>query len=532
MKLKALNIKYKILLLIIAIMLIISGVSYAYFAVTTNGSSNQNIVTSGTMKLTFTDGPEIRLDNAIPGDYLTKTFNITNTGTLTTTYDIYFSEVINEFNDQGDLVYLILSNDGGYNSTSDLQVPNTSSKIVNSYSIDPGVTQTYTLTIKFLNINENQDDNQGKIFSSKIQLNEYNNLDITTNYYLNDSKISYMPSQSSYIKYDATNSSCNNGVTLTFNQDNWSYSTSKVKMINTICNIKFTMAPINYDYTGSEQKFTIPIDGYYKLETWGAQGGYVNGYSLISGYGGYSEGILNATKDTNLYIQVGGKGSDMASSYSVLAGGYNGGGDAVGADGYTEHTGSGGGATHISLVSGLLKNLSNNQNKIIIVSGGGGGMAYYLSYAPFYHYGNGGSAGGYVGQSNYGNYGGNLPLYSATGGSQTAGGIGNTGSGFNGSFGQGRSGTSTGATGGGGGWYGGAASILQGGGGGSSYIGNSLLLSSSTLTKHMTCYNCSTSSVSSTKTITTTNVSATATVDYAKMGNGYSRITYIGSSLN
>ena len=530
MNLKNLNKKYQIALLLIAIMLVISGVSYAYFAVTATGTSNNNIVTSGTMKINFTDGPQVSLENAIPGDTLTKTFSVTNTGNVATNYDIFLSDIVNTFADSSDLVYTLTSTNGA--NVSETVIPTISSKIVSNQSIDVDETQTYTLTIKFLNTNENQDDNQGKIFSSKIQLNEYNNLDITTNYYLNDSKISYMPSQSSYIKYDTTNSSCNNGVTLTFNQDNWSYSTSKVKMINTICNIKFTMAPINYDYTGSEQKFTIPIDGYYKLETWGAQGGYVNGYSLISGYGGYSEGILNATKDTNLYIQVGGKGSDMASSYSVLAGGYNGGGDAVGADGYTEHTGSGGGATHISLVSGLLKNLSNNQNKIIIVSGGGGGMAYYLSYAPFYHYGNGGSAGGYVGQSNYGNYGGNLPLYSATGGSQTAGGIGNTGSGFNGSFGQGRSGTSTGVTGGGGGWYGGAASILQGGGGGSSYIGNSLLLSSSTLTKHMTCYNCSTSSVSSTKTITTTNVSATATVDYAKMGNGYSRITYIGSSLN
>jgi hypothetical protein len=357
-------------------------------------------------------------------------------------------------------------------------------------------------------------------------------LDITTNYYLNDSIISYMPSQSSYIKYDATNSSCNNGVTLTFNQDNWSYSTGRATMINTICNLKFNMAPINYDYTGSEQKFTIPIDGYYKLETWGAQGGYANGYSLISGYGGYSEGILNATKDTDLYIQVGGKGSDMASSYSVLTGGYNGGGNAIGSDGYTEHMGSGGGATHISLVSGLLKNLSNSQSKIIIVSGGGGGMAYYLSYTPFYHYGNGGSAGGYVGNSNYGNYGGNLPLYSATGGTQTAGGIGNSGSGFNGSFGQGGNGTSIGVSGGGGGWYGGAASAVQGGGGGSSYIGNSLLLSSSAITKHMTCYNCSTSSVSSTKTITTTNVAAIATADFAKTGNGYAKISFIGTSID
>ena len=60
MKLKALSKKYQITLLVIAIMLVISGVSYAYFAVIATGASNNNIVTSGTMKITFTDGPEVR----------------------------------------------------------------------------------------------------------------------------------------------------------------------------------------------------------------------------------------------------------------------------------------------------------------------------------------------------------------------------------------------------------------------------------------------------------------------------------------
>lgn len=48
----------------------------------------------------------------------------------------------------------------------------------------------------------------------------------------------------------------------------------------------------------------------------------------------------------------------------------------------------------------------------------------------------------------------------------------------------------------------------------------------------MTCYNCTTSNDESTKTISTTNVSSTATSDYAKSGNGYARITFIGESIN
>jgi hypothetical protein len=56
-------------------------------------------------------------------------------------------------------------------------------------------------------------------------------------------------------------------------------------------------------------------------------------------------------------------------------------------------------------------------------------------------------------------------------------------------------------------------------------------LSSSSFTKHMTCYSCTTSTADSTRTNSNTNVSDTATADYSKTGNGYARITYIGSSI-
>ena len=167
MKLKMLNKKYQITLLVIAIMLIISGVSYAYFAVIATGNSNPNIVTSGTMKIKFTDGPEISLENAIPGDSLTKTFTVENTGTVNTTYDIYLSDVVNTFVNKSDLVYTLTS-DTGANVTEETLLPSDTAKIVSMQSISVNETQSYTLTIKFLNKNEVQDDNQGKIFKGKI----------------------------------------------------------------------------------------------------------------------------------------------------------------------------------------------------------------------------------------------------------------------------------------------------------------------------------------------------------------------------
>src|SRR5574344_1130355 len=162
-----------LLVIVIVGVVLISISSYAYFTATVTGTATANTVTAGTMAITYADGPEVSLDNAIPGDTVTKTFTVTNTGNVDSTYDIYLSEVNNQFADQTDLAYTLTSSDGGYSTTSDTQVPSAATKIVSSQTIATGVTHHYTLTIKFLAKNEVQNDNQGKKFSAKIQVNEY-----------------------------------------------------------------------------------------------------------------------------------------------------------------------------------------------------------------------------------------------------------------------------------------------------------------------------------------------------------------------
>ena len=266
----------------------------------------------------------------------------------------------------------------------------------------------------------------------------------------------------------------------------------------------------NFDFTGSEQTFTVPYTGVYKLETWGAQGGSYN-QTYIGGYGGYSKGEVYLNKNDVLNIYVGGAATSAT-------GGYNGGGTgdtSVGNSG-------GGGATHIATKSGLLNTLENNKDNILIVSGGGGGS--------FYEEGTGGAIGG-----SGGGYIGNNGLYNSrslpTGGTQTAGGTCADSESISGSFGQGGSYIGY-STGGGGGFYGGAAGGIDRanvgdygtGGGGSGYIGNSKLNN-----KVMYCYNCTESSTESTKTISTTCTSSTSTSNCAKQGNGYTKITFIGT---
>ena len=271
----------------------------------------------------------------------------------------------------------------------------------------------------------------------------------------------------------------------------------------------------NYDYTGGEQTFTVPTTGTYKLEVWGAQGGYaydINRVTGNGGYGGYSSGGIYLENDSLLYINVGGKGEDNCQTKSC-AGGYNGGSSSTRwalSDGTGLYTGGGGGATHIATTSGTLDTLENKKNNILVVAGAGGGRDYYPDWKVF---SSGGSGGGYVGNNAYSSFKQEL---TNTGGTQTSGAA----------FGKALTTYTSDSTGGsGGGYYGGISSNQHStGAGGSGYIGNSLLTE-----KSMYCYNCQESKDVSTKTISTTCTSSTPRENCAKQGNGYARITLISS---
>ena len=282
------------------------------------------------------------------------------------------------------------------------------------------------------------------------------------------------------------------------------------------------------DYSNQIQTKTITEPGYYKLETWGAQGGdsYIAGdANYRGGYGGYSTGIIKLERATNLYVVIGGSGQRCVCSTSQTCcgenGGFNGGGKSLQYTKGSTYYGSGGGATHIATIAGLLSELENNKDSIILVSGGGGGASNWQGAATAGYNHLGGDAGGISGMK--GTYSRTDRNYTCTGGTQTAAGTGShtTGNGFGlGAYAQAAYGPGSGA-----GYYGGGDSETSSCGG-SGYIGNPLLAN-----KSMYCYNCTTSSEESTKTFTTTCHSANATENCAKEGNGYAIITYIGENL-
>ena len=290
-----------------------------------------------------------------------------------------------------------------------------------------------------------------------------------------------------------------------------------------------------FSYTGSSQTYTIPANGRYKLEVWGAQGGSYND-TYYGGYGAYAGGEIHLTAGTVLYVQVGGAGQSAPipiNSRFTTPQTYNGGGAGEATADCSNFAASGGGATHIATVSGQLSTLSSNKGAILIVAAGGGGASSRYCNNTDWHYSSGGNGGGVQGGTSikFDNSGWTKTF--AGGGTQTAGGTlgfqNNEQGATAGTFGKGGSWNSSNrsfsyvsAIGGGGGYYGGGGGMFIGGGGGSSYIGNTQLMS-----KIMYCYNCPESSDELTRTISTTNVSSSAKTNYAKKGAGYATIKYI-----
>lgn len=208
---------------------------------------------------------------------------------------------------------------------------------------------------------------------------------------------------------------------------------------------------MNFTVSGLFTLFLQP--GKYLLQCYGADGA-----GSYSGKGGYSRGIIRITKNTDIFINVGGKGNEAI--IRTAYGGYNGGGN-----GYTNKKDysdaemarslptndtppiiqnpvsgnpqvfGGGGASDIRIGSDSLNNR-------VIVAGGGGGGVYLSYYQPNekLRYGGGEKVENYLyglGQDCPTNFDDNYVSYCG---------------------------------GGGGGWYGGRAGVNSSGNGGSGFV--------------------------------------------------------------
>lgn len=257
---------------------------------------------------------------------------------------------------------------------------------------------------------------------------------------------------------------------------------------------------LNFDYTGTVQTVTLP-KGTYKLECWGAQGGYSSSNSGIGvgmgGKGGYSAGTITLNQKTLIYIYTGGVGS--ISGNGKADGGFPNGGSSW-ASSTSEGVGGGGGSSDIRIGTDSL------YARVIVAGGGGGG-------------GEDNETGGYGGGETGGTSGSGTP------GSQTA---------PSGYFGIGGHTSYDG----GGGWYGAypvggqttpatgsSGSDTSGSPGGSGYV-----YTSATASNYPSgCLLNSSYYLTDAQTIAGNNsfVSPTGSSETGHSGNGYCRITVI-----
>ena len=150
--------------------LCIIAVSYAYFTTQIKGNDTAGPITvvMGSMKIKYEDSDLVTLDNAIPGDYLTNKFRITNTGTLDATYNLKIDVVENNFRDKGDLEYTLRRN--GEPVVENETLPYTDGYILVNQTITTGGVDNYELEVKFKvdETDKNQNDNKNRRVDFKI----------------------------------------------------------------------------------------------------------------------------------------------------------------------------------------------------------------------------------------------------------------------------------------------------------------------------------------------------------------------------
>lgn len=168
-----------IIILVISIIILISIVAvgtYSFYTTslnTPNGNKEETKMSTTTIEFGLEDGT-VTGDNLIPGDVITKTFQVKNTGSKDVTFKLMWKSVVNNFVNKQDLLVTLEEDGTEIISPSDNQiVPNTtnaSTVIKDNLKINSGETKSYILVITYQDTTENQIDDMGKSISGVLEL--------------------------------------------------------------------------------------------------------------------------------------------------------------------------------------------------------------------------------------------------------------------------------------------------------------------------------------------------------------------------
>ena len=163
---------------IVLVMLILVGLTYAYFLTRIQGNTNEKSlsVTTADLKLVYDDGSDgvIGGENLIPSETeYTKTFTVKNDGNANVEYGVYLIDVINTLVRKDDVKYTLnCTTDGTITCnkvTTETPFPSGIKQLITN-EIEPGKTHTYTFTFTYKDTGTDQSIDMGKELSAKLQI--------------------------------------------------------------------------------------------------------------------------------------------------------------------------------------------------------------------------------------------------------------------------------------------------------------------------------------------------------------------------
>ena len=180
---------------IFLVLMILVGLTYAYFLTKITGNTNSKSISVTTANLVLEYGENTNvvqgISNAEPGYSVEKIFTATNKGNSSVTYGAALEDIVNELTRQEDLVYTLtctsykkdgfkLASDGSITGTVDgtcngvsteKQFPSTSTlTTMTTNTINTTHTHAYKLTVTYKEMNVDQSVDMNKTFSAKVNI--------------------------------------------------------------------------------------------------------------------------------------------------------------------------------------------------------------------------------------------------------------------------------------------------------------------------------------------------------------------------
>ena len=163
---------------IFLVLMILVGLTYAYFLTKITGNTNTKSisVTTADLKLVYNDGSDGVIGGELiePSDTVyTKTFTVKNEGNANIEYGVYLIDVINQFVRKEDIKYTLdCTTDGTITCnkvTTETTFPSGIKQLITN-EIEPGKTHTYTFTFTYKDTGTDQSIDMNKELSAKIQI--------------------------------------------------------------------------------------------------------------------------------------------------------------------------------------------------------------------------------------------------------------------------------------------------------------------------------------------------------------------------